>query len=262
MEADSSQFFAFDVEKKTHTEQNKKHMSMLFFGREIVLAYILCRLLFRGYCNFSRCSLQTLSDVSLIWVSVLYFLFMNTNKWILVMLNKLYNKRWKCFVDPHMIDIHGLFGLLVLYYFQLTYPSPIYLKFYCRLFPCLSLSLVYTHFSCFIVPKEIFLLRHSPWPILYVSSLVMILIIASLSVSSTFIFLFVECLVVYTFTCIGLTVCISTVICLTVCISTYCHMSNCLYFYCQMPHCLYTPIFICLSIFQLSNVSLSILQRL
>lgn len=178
------------------------------------------------------------------------------------MLNKLYNKRWKCFVDPHMIDIHGLFGLLVLYYFQLTYPSPIYLKFYCRLFPCLSLSLVYTHFSCFIVPKEIFLLRHSPWPILYVSSLVMILIIASLSVSSTFIFLFVECLVVYTFTCIGLTVCISTVICLTVCISTYCHMSNCLYFYCQMPHCLYTPIFICLSIFQLSNVSLSILQRL
>lgn len=99
------------LKKKTHTEQNKKHMSMLFFGREIVLAYILCRLLFRGYCNFSRCSLQTLSDVSLISVSVLYFLFMNTNKWILVMLNKLYNKRWKCCVDPHMIDIHGLFGL-------------------------------------------------------------------------------------------------------------------------------------------------------
>lgn len=55
LEADSSHPLAFDVEKKTHTK-TKQNLTrqMLFLGHEIVFAYILCTLLFRGYCNFSR----------------------------------------------------------------------------------------------------------------------------------------------------------------------------------------------------------------
>lgn len=56
LEADSSHPLAFDVEKKNPYKNKTKSdtRQMLFLGHEIVFAYILCRLLFRGYCNFSR----------------------------------------------------------------------------------------------------------------------------------------------------------------------------------------------------------------
>lgn len=41
-----------------------------------------------------------------------YFFFMNTNKWILVMLNKLYNKRWEFCVDLLFIYVHVSIFLL------------------------------------------------------------------------------------------------------------------------------------------------------
>lgn len=77
LEADSSHPLAFDVEKNPYKNKTKSDTrQMLFLGHEIVFAYILCRLLFRGYCNFSRRSWKkkTLLDVSLIF-SVMILLF-------------------------------------------------------------------------------------------------------------------------------------------------------------------------------------------
>lgn len=55
LEADSSHPLAFDVEKNPYKNKTKSDTrQMLFLGHEIVFAYILCKLLFRGYCNFSR----------------------------------------------------------------------------------------------------------------------------------------------------------------------------------------------------------------
>lgn len=78
LEADSSHPLAFDVEKNPYKNKTKSDTrQMLFLGHEIVFAYILCKLLFRGYCNFSRRSWKkkkTLLDVSLIF-SVMILLF-------------------------------------------------------------------------------------------------------------------------------------------------------------------------------------------
>lgn len=63
--------------KKPYKNKTKSDTrQMLFLGHGIVLAYIVCRLLFRGYCNFSRRSWKktTLLDVSLIF-SVMILLF-------------------------------------------------------------------------------------------------------------------------------------------------------------------------------------------
>lgn len=55
LEADSSHPLAFDVEKKTIQKQNKIwHTSNVVLGTWNRFRHILCRLLFRGYGNFSR----------------------------------------------------------------------------------------------------------------------------------------------------------------------------------------------------------------
>lgn len=172
-------------------------------------------------------------------LSYILLFYMNTNKWILVMLNQLYNKRQKFCVDPHMIDIYmyGLFGLyfirvlsfilstdtqLVLYYFQLTCPSPIYLKFYCLLFPCLSLSLVYTQFLLFHSTKGN--ISPSTFPLVHIicSFLAMILI-------SLVVYLFY-----FHFSVCRMSRCLYFCLHMSNCLYFYCHMSNCMYFYCHM----------------------------